>query len=193
MNRTSPWSRSTSIKPCMSAACSWMAPKLGPRHRLFLRSLGRQARQKPPRYSLPSTEFPATREFRSVKVKLTNHLSPPSMPYAERFSFSRRVTRRLRVISAACVVLFALMGIAIWLWSVATYQRAVAEDRFCARVCVANGERLLSLGDLPGKHYSGLLIPFRCIPRMRGSIARELQQLATSFPASSAFCPTRSW
>jgi WD40 repeat protein len=47
----------------------------------------------------------------------------------KRFSFSRRVTRRLRVISAACVILVLLTGIALWLWSVATYRKGVAETK----------------------------------------------------------------
>jgi hypothetical protein len=59
----------------------------------------------------------------------------------KRFSFSRRVTRRLRVISAACVGLLLLTGIAVWLWTVAAYEKDAAERNLAATFyALANAE-----------------------------------------------------
>jgi WD40 repeat protein/tetratricopeptide (TPR) repeat protein len=105
----------------------------------------------------------------------------------KRFSFSRRVTRRLRVISAACLVLVLLTGIAGWLWSVATYQKGVAEDRF-ARISVANGERLLAQEDLPGA-LVWFANPLSVHPRDEEIHRQRIAAIADSFPSLVSVLP----
>ena len=71
----------------------------------------------------------------------------------ERFDFTRKVSRRLRIIGATCIILIALVLVASWAWNEADKQRVKAEETLGDAIGVAKTitqEVDVELAEIPG-------------------------------------------